>query len=76
MNATGDREKFQIACDWRSNRARVALIGSNGTEVLVAFPVDELALIDSDEAMLKISEEGESRLRAALLSMIGSNWPK
>lgn len=76
MNGTGDREKFEIACDWSSNRARVALIGSNGTEVLVAFPIDELALMNRDEALLEISKEGESRLRAALMSVIGKNWPK
>lgn len=76
MSATGDREKFEIACDWSSSRARVALIGSNGTEVLVAFPVDDLVLTDYDQTSLTVFKDSEPRLRAALMSLIGKNWPR
>ena len=75
MSAASDRETFDVACDWSADRARVALVGSEGTEILVILPFSAPHAADRAEAKQLIYKEGEARLRAALLTMIGTNWP-
>lgn len=74
MVGPGPAEKFTIACDWGEGRARVALVGTEGAEVLVVFPFDSESVAGPEVRKL-VFEEGEARLRAALLAFIGKNWP-
>ena len=73
MNGPDINETFNVNSDWTENRVRIALIGSNGTEVLVVVKCSDNAQPPSSHS--EVLRLGESRLRAALLALIGFSWP-
>jgi len=60
--------------DWNTNRGRLALLGSEGAEVLIVFPLPDL-LENAPDAESQVLREAEARLRAALLALITKSWP-
>ena len=75
MAAGGGNEVYEISCDSGGNRARIAMIGSQGSEILIVMPYAASPGAPDEEAIYRILKEGEARLRAALLSLISKRWP-
>lgn len=67
-------ETFEIACDVDATRTRIALMGSDGTEILVVLRPGAPALSEAD-ARRMVLQQVEQRLRVALLAVIAKNWP-
>lgn len=67
-------ETFEIACDVDAARTRIALMGSDGTEILVVLRPGAPALSEAD-ARRMVLQQVEQRLRVALLAVIAKNWP-
>lgn len=67
-------ETFEIACDVDATRTRIALMGSDGTEILVVLRPGAPALSEADARQM-VLKQVEQRLRAALLAVIAKNWP-
>ena len=67
-------ERFSVGCDLGGQGVRVAMIGSEGTEILMIFPrpAGNQAEEITERAVL---DEAERRIRSALLALIGKNWP-
>lgn len=66
-------ESFQVCCDWAEDRGRVALIGSQGTEVLIVVQIPGIG--HAEQPHDEVMRVSESRLRAALLALVGDSWP-
>ena len=75
MNATTDEEEFDITCGSGEGRARMSLVGSKGTEILIIVPFSSTNPPDGTALEAMILKLGASRLRKALLSLISRNWP-
>lgn len=75
MSATGRNEVFSIACDLKSHRARIAMAGSDGAQILIAFNFRADSETLTPEMKEAIYSEGEIRLRHALLQLIANGWP-
>ena len=76
MSVSRDRENFQIWCDCNRGRARIAMIGSDGSEVLIALHFEGGDLEMTPAVREAILKEGEVRLRKALLALIAKGWPE
>lgn len=75
MIATTDEEEFDITCGSGEGRARMSLVGSKGTEILIIMPFSGTNPPDGAALEAMILKLGASRLRKALLSLISRSWP-
>ena len=75
MSVSGHGETFNIVCDWNNGRARIAMVGSDGSEVLIVIPFPNDAQTMKLEIREAVLKEGEIRLRQALLGLIAKGWP-
>jgi len=75
MVRSGVSENFTIVCDSLGSRARIAMRGAQGTEILVVLVLEADLPHDSDATRSLILQEGEDRLRSALLALIAERWP-
>lgn len=75
MIATTDEEEFEITCGSGEGRARMSLVGSKGTEILIIMPFSTTDPLDGKALEAMILKLGASRLRKALLSLISKSWP-
>ena len=68
-------ERFNMNCQVIGDKARVALVGSDGTEILMILPfyAPHQSEAESESAVMN---EAEVRMKAALLALISKNWPR
>ena len=69
------KERFNINYHLGGDKARVALVGSDGTEILMILPFHSRNNMDSEDEAA-IMNESEIRMKAALLALISKNWPR
>lgn len=69
------KERFTVNYHLGGDIARVALVGSDGTEVLMILPFHSRNNKES-EVEAAIMSESEIRMKAALLALISKNWPR
>lgn len=68
-------ERFNMNCQIVGDKARVAMVGSDGTEILMILPFYAPNHSES-EADTAVMNEAEIRMKAALLALISKNWPR
>lgn len=73
---SGAAERFNMNFQVIGDKARVAMIGSDGTEVLMILPFYAPHLTDRMDLESAVMNEAESRMKAALLAVIAKNWPR
>lgn len=69
-------ERFNMNFQVVGDRARVAMVGSDGTEVLMILPFYASTHSDQESVESAVMHEAETRMKAALLALIAKNWPQ
>ncbi|MFV0281817.1 MAG: hypothetical protein ACK5JM_13790 [Rhodoblastus sp.] len=69
-------ERFNVNFQVTGDRARVALVGSDGTELLMILPFHAPYQTDRESLESAVMSEAEARMKSALLALIAKNWPQ
>lgn len=73
---SGVAERFNMNFQVIGDKARVAMVGSDGTEMLMILPFYAPHLTERTELESAVMNEAETRIKAALLALIAKNWPR